>query len=146
MKRWGSSAVCDLILICLNRSVPPDFPSPFFCPITLNLLHVVFVCARAAGHSLPSCHGQLEFRCGDGSCVPGTNVCDGPEDCEDGSDERSCGERPPRERTSSRQSKLSLSSTNTESYLKGTFIHILKWHSESAAHKRRWSKFFQRFK
>ncbi|XP_036971783.1 low-density lipoprotein receptor-related protein 8-like [Acanthopagrus latus] len=44
----------------------------------------------AAGHSLPPCHEQLEFKCGDGSCVKKLSVCDGHRDCEDGSDEHRC--------------------------------------------------------
>ncbi|KAL7397623.1 hypothetical protein ABVT39_025109 [Epinephelus coioides] len=45
----------------------------------------------AAGHSLPACHEQLEFRCSDGSCIPTLSVCNGHRDCEDGSDEHRCG-------------------------------------------------------
>ncbi|XP_044056531.1 low-density lipoprotein receptor-related protein 8-like isoform X2 [Siniperca chuatsi] len=45
----------------------------------------------AAGHSLPACHEQQEFRCRDGSCIPRLSVCDGHTDCEDGSDEVRCG-------------------------------------------------------
>lgn len=45
----------------------------------------------AAGHSLPACREQLEFRCSDGSCIPRLSVCNGHRDCEDGSDEQRCG-------------------------------------------------------
>ncbi|KAG7514296.1 low-density lipoprotein receptor-related protein 8-like [Solea senegalensis] len=44
----------------------------------------------AAGHSLPSCHEQLEFTCRDGSCIQRLKLCDGQTDCEDGSDEQHC--------------------------------------------------------
>ncbi|XP_042337393.1 low-density lipoprotein receptor-related protein 8-like [Plectropomus leopardus] len=44
----------------------------------------------AAGHSLPACREQLEFRCSDGSCILRLSVCDGHTDCEDGSDELHC--------------------------------------------------------
>ncbi|XP_039985030.1 low-density lipoprotein receptor-like isoform X2 [Xiphias gladius] len=46
----------------------------------------------AAGHSLRTCHEQLEFRCSDGSCIPRLTFCDGHTDCEDGSDEQHCDE------------------------------------------------------
>ncbi|XP_051232632.1 low-density lipoprotein receptor-related protein 8 [Dicentrarchus labrax] len=60
----------------------------------LFLLIVPLTCSRiwgAAGHSLPACHEQLEFRCRDGSCIPRLSVCDGHKHCEDGSDEHRCG-------------------------------------------------------
>lgn len=77
-------------------------------PYAFTRLHVVFVLVRASGHSLPPCHDKLQFKCGDGSCVPRLKVCDGPEHCVDGSDEQNCGQRPSRDLTSSQQSKLSL--------------------------------------
>ncbi|XP_059196386.1 low-density lipoprotein receptor-like [Centropristis striata] len=60
----------------------------------LFLLLVPLTCCQiwgAAGHSLPSCSDQQEFRCSDGSCISRLNVCDGHKDCEDGSDEQHCG-------------------------------------------------------
>ncbi|XP_071342095.1 low-density lipoprotein receptor-like isoform X2 [Trachinotus anak] len=44
----------------------------------------------SAGHSLPACHKQLEFRCSDGSCISQQKLCDRHRDCEDGSDEQHC--------------------------------------------------------
>ncbi|XP_023282321.1 low-density lipoprotein receptor-related protein 8-like [Seriola lalandi dorsalis] len=44
----------------------------------------------SAGHSLPACHEQLEFRCSDGSCISGLKLCDSHTDCKDGSDEQHC--------------------------------------------------------
>uniref|UniRef100_UPI0037E90A9B low-density lipoprotein receptor-related protein 8-like n=1 Tax=Semicossyphus pulcher TaxID=241346 RepID=UPI0037E90A9B len=52
-----------------------------------------------SGHSLPSCHEQLEFRCSDGLCIPRLSVCDGRKHCADGSDEHHCA--PPRPRPQS---------------------------------------------
>lgn len=49
-----------------------------------------FVCVP--GHFLPTCDKQLHFTCGDGTCVPEQKVCDGRTDCQDASDEQSCGE------------------------------------------------------
>lgn len=61
-----------------------------FCTVTVNCL---FACVSgAAGHSLPICHEQLEFRCSDGSCIPRPRECNGHTDCVDGSDEHHCGE------------------------------------------------------
>ncbi|XP_074490741.1 low-density lipoprotein receptor-related protein 8-like isoform X1 [Sebastes fasciatus] len=60
----------------------------------LFLLLVPLTCCHiwgAAGHSLPTCKEQLEFRCSDGSCILRQSVCDGHTDCEDGSDEHRCG-------------------------------------------------------
>lgn len=45
-----------------------------------------------SGHFLPTCDKQLQFRCGDGTCIPKQNVCDGRSDCHDATDEQSCGE------------------------------------------------------
>lgn len=45
-----------------------------------------------SGHFLPTCDKQLQFRCGDGTCIPKQNVCDGRSDCQDATDEQSCGE------------------------------------------------------
>ncbi|KAM9848879.1 low-density lipoprotein receptor-related protein 8-like [Aulostomus maculatus] len=44
----------------------------------------------AAGHLLPSCREQLDFRCNDGWCIQRQRVCDQHVDCGDGSDERNC--------------------------------------------------------
>ncbi|GAA6232891.1 low-density lipoprotein receptor-like isoform X1 [Lates japonicus] len=46
----------------------------------------------AAGHSLPACHEQLEFRCSDGSCIPRLKLCDGHKHCGDSSDEQHCND------------------------------------------------------
>uniref|UniRef100_A0A8C5D9L3 Low-density lipoprotein receptor-related protein 8-like n=1 Tax=Gouania willdenowi TaxID=441366 RepID=A0A8C5D9L3_GOUWI len=47
----------------------------------------------AVGHSLPICNKRLEFSCSDGGCVSLQLVCNGQNDCEDGSDENQCGDK-----------------------------------------------------
>ncbi|CAK7295104.1 SSPO [Vulpes lagopus] len=44
----------------------------------------------AGASSAPPC-GPLEFPCGSGECAPRGWLCDGEEDCADGSDEHGCG-------------------------------------------------------
>ncbi|XP_074525130.1 low-density lipoprotein receptor-related protein 8-like [Halichoeres trimaculatus] len=53
----------------------------------------------ASGHTLPTCHEQLEFRCSDGSCISKLSVCDGHKHCADGSDEQRCKHLRPRPQT-----------------------------------------------
>ena len=36
------------------------------------------------------CNEEYEFQCNDGSCIPLMRVCNGIDDCEDGSDEINC--------------------------------------------------------
>lgn len=55
------------------------------------LLMWPLTCLCVWGHFLPTCDKQLQFRCGDGTCIPEQNVCDGRTDCQDASDEQSCG-------------------------------------------------------
>ncbi|XP_041862489.1 low-density lipoprotein receptor-related protein 8-like [Melanotaenia boesemani] len=59
--------------------------------VVLFLLISPLIYRHIRGHSLPVCHEQLGFRCGDGSCVSSLKTCDGRSDCKDGSDERHCG-------------------------------------------------------
>ena len=40
----------------------------------------------------PICDGPNKLACGDQTCIPKELFCDGNKDCNDGSDENSCGE------------------------------------------------------
>lgn len=58
-----------------------------FCILLIGPL----TCLCVWGHFLPTCDKQLQFRCRDGTCIPKQNVCDGRSDCQDATDEQSCG-------------------------------------------------------
>ena len=53
------------------------------------VLHGVCVCAAVREEC-----GPHEHSCDNGMCVSVDYVCDGQDDCHDGSDETSCGESP----------------------------------------------------
>ncbi|XP_072295295.1 low-density lipoprotein receptor-related protein 8-like [Eucyclogobius newberryi] len=64
----------------------------------LGVLYVVFLSVhswdRLFGAPNPSvCQKHIEFRCDDGLCISRLDLCHGRPKCEDGSDERECGDR-----------------------------------------------------
>ena len=60
----------------------------------------------------PECT-QGDFKCDSGICIPGIWLCDGQDDCKDGSDERACSNSQQQQQTSS-SSSLSASSRSSE--------------------------------
>jgi hypothetical protein len=54
-------------------------------------LLIVTVVAESVVNLSTSCPNDSDFQCFNGKCLSQTKVCDGKQDCKDGSDEDNCG-------------------------------------------------------